>query len=179
MLPQEKHLKEAQALDCWSTHHILHLILSLPAGINSQAWCRGVNASEAWVKQDSCLCLSNHLPAKSEPWPSKEEKSSIILIPWFGAYQVILWVILGFLISKMGSRTYPVQQVIWGSGIFGQNAWVGGLVGHLPGHPAPFPTSSKPRSSPLGDRLCPQISLILGRYPSQFWLREGKIPFCS
>lgn len=66
MLPQEQRWKETQALDCWSTHCILHLVLPLPTGMNSQGWCQGVNASEAWVKQDSCLCLNNHLPARSE-----------------------------------------------------------------------------------------------------------------
>lgn len=39
-LPEEKLLKETQALDRWSTHHILCLVLSLPVGMNSLAWCQ-------------------------------------------------------------------------------------------------------------------------------------------
>lgn len=161
----------------WSTHHILHLVLSLPKGMNSQAWCPRINASEAWVKQDSCLRWVNHLSAKSEPWPSKEEKSSIILIPWFGAFQVILWIILGFLISKMGSCTYPEQQVTWGSGISGQNTQVGGLVGHLPGHPAPFPPPANPGLLHLEITSAPKSLSSWEGTPHSFDLEREKYLF--
>lgn len=177
MLSQEKHLKETQALCCWSTHRILHLVLSLQTRMNSQIWCQWVNASEAWVKQDLCLCLSNHLPAKSEPWPSKEEKSPIILIPWFGAFQVILWVILGFLISKMGSLHLPCaadhlrQRDLWAK------------------HPGWAPDGPPPRApSPLPHLQQVQVFstwriTLLSNFShlrkGEIWLQEGKIPFCS
>lgn len=38
ILPQEKLLKEIQAVDCGSTHHVLYLALSLPMGMNSLVW---------------------------------------------------------------------------------------------------------------------------------------------
>lgn len=49
ILPQEKLLKETQAPDCWSTHHILHLVPSLPIGTDPLHGANEFTPSEALV----------------------------------------------------------------------------------------------------------------------------------
>lgn len=119
ILPQEKLLKETQALDCCNTHCILCLVLSWPRGDEFP----GMVPMSSIPHRPRWRCLTAKEPPHCSVCPLSWQRGRK-----FHYFNSLGWSFSRYTlsnpripISKMGNLTYHVLS--WGSRIFEQIAW--------------------------------------------------------